>query len=137
MTVKAYIDGSFVPDFSFPTYGIYMVDEKGKEYKFNGKVVDPHIRKHRQIAGELVAAVAAVKKAIELGYDTVELYYDYEGIKNFCTLEWKPKQILTKKYNRIMNELSEKIKIKFIKVAAHTGDYGNELADKLAKMAAK
>ena len=85
----------------------------------------------------MLGAMTAVRWAIKNGYDNLELRYDYEGIEKWATGVWKAKNTLTQKYAEYMQRQQNHIKISFRKVKAHSGDYYNEEADKLAKEALK
>ena len=65
----------------------------------------------------------------------IYLHYDYTGIENWAVGNWKTNNIATKSYKEFIDSVSDVIKIEFIKVDAHTGDYYNEMADTLAKNA--
>ena len=47
--------------------------------------------------------------------------------------EWKAKKEGTRKYAEDMQEFMKNVNIRFVKVKAHSGIPGNELADALAK----
>ena len=87
----------------------------------------------RQIGGELKAVMAAVNWSVKLGLDTIAIHYDYEGVEKWATGEWKAKKQLSKLYSEWLS--AQSINIQFIKVAAHTGNLYNDLADVLAKEA--
>ena len=63
------------------------------------------------------------------------LRYDYEGIEKWSSGEWKAKNVLTKRYVDFMKDKSNFVQISYQKVKAHSGDYYNEEADRLAKAA--
>lgn len=90
---------------------------------------------HRNVTGEVMAVLYALKIAQEKKIKCIEFYYDYEGIEKWITGEWRTKTKLTKLYREKFFELSKGIKVKFKKVRSHTGIKYNELADKLAKIA--
>ena len=77
------------------------------------------------VAGELLAAMYVMKYAVDHGTPECSLYYDYMGIEMWATKRWKRNNTLTQQYS-----------VYFHKVAAHTGDTYNELADVLAKQGA-
>ena len=43
----------------------------------------------RNVAGEILGSMAAVEKAIELGVKSVDIYFDYMGIRAWALGEWK------------------------------------------------
>lgn len=50
----------------------------------------------RNVAGEILGAMAAVEKAEELGLSQLIIYYDYSGIEAWATGEWQAKKIRDK-----------------------------------------
>lgn len=131
-TFKAYVDGSFLGQTNQAGYGVVLL-EGNKEMYFNGVVPD---HGHRNVAGEMAGALKAVEETLRLGHTELSLYYDYEGIEKWATGEWKANLESTKQYQDTMQTYLKEIDIHFHKVAAHTGDYYNEMADRLAKEAA-
>lgn len=43
----------------------------------------------RNVAGEILGATVAMKKALELGFSNMKLCYDYAGIEHWAKGEWK------------------------------------------------
>ena len=82
-----------------------------------------------------MAAEIAVKFAHIFGYKTVKVYHDYDGIGKWANGSWAAKKHGTRRYVEIIDEYSDLININFLKVKAHSGNYFNELADKLASAA--
>lgn len=128
---KAYVDGSYFPSKKQAGYGVVLIYD-GKEEKIKGAVEDYG---QRNVAGEMAGALVALNRAIELKLPEIALYYDYEGIEKWVTRDWTANLDTTQHYRDQMRMLCKKIKVSFHKVAAHTGVYYNELADKLAKEA--
>lgn len=91
----------------------------------------------RNVAGEIAASVMAMRYALDNGYEQITIFHDYEGIAKWCTGEWKTEKDGTKKYKQFFDSVKSRLKVSFVKVAAHTGVEYNELADKLAKDAAE
>lgn len=89
----------------------------------------------RNVAGEINAALSAVELAIELRLDSITLLYDYNDISAWANLEWARNNKVTESYANKMQDYMNLIDINFIKVEAHTGIKGNEIADRLAKQA--
>ena len=131
----AYVDGSFEVSLGKYSYGCVFLTPDGEVTKKSGSGTDPQGVKIRNVAGEMLGAMTAVKWAMEQGYASVEIRYDYEGIEKWVTGAWRAKMELTQKYAAYMQSCAGIIRIAFRKVAAHTGDFYNEEADQLAKKA--
>jgi ribonuclease HI len=132
----AYIDGSFSKKNNCYGYGgfiftgtdYYIIQGTGNHAKY---------LKERNIAGELIGALAIIHKCNALGINEINLYFDYAGIENYITGEWTAKTALAISYCNSMQIIAELygVKINYIKVEGHTGITGNEIADYLAKEA--
>lgn len=133
----AYVDGSFDAAIGKYAFGCVILTPDGDIIKESGNGDNPELLAIRNVAGEMLGAMTAVRWAIQNGYDNLELRYDYEGIEKWATGVWKAKNTLTQKYAEYMQRQQNHIKISFRKVKAHSGDYYNEEADKLAKEALK
>lgn len=131
----AYVDGSFDAAIGKYAFGCVILTPDGDIIKESGNGDNPESLAIRNVAGEMLGAMTAVRWAIKNGYDNLELRYDYEGIEKWATGVWKAKNTLTQKYAEYMQRQQNHIKISFRKVKAHSGDYYNEEADKLAKEA--
>lgn len=130
-----YVDGSYSHDIGKYSYGCIVLKPDGEVERFSGNGSSPDCLEIRNVAGEMLGAMNAVKWAISERYLHIEIRYDYEGIEKWVTGAWKAKMDLTKKYADYMRRQGQKIGISFTKVEAHTGDYYNEQADALAKEA--
>ena len=133
----AYVDGSFDAAIGKYAFRCVILTPDGDIIKESGNGDNPESLAIRNVAGEMLGAMTAVRWAIQNGYDNLELRYDYEGIEKWATGVWKAKNTLTQKYAEYMQRQQNHIKISFRKVKAHSGDYYNEEADKLAKEALK
>ena len=133
--VIAYVDGSFEKSIGRYAFGCVLLTPDGQEIRESGSGSDPAGVAIRNVAGEMLGAMNAVKWAQENGYPAVEIRYDYEGVEKWVTGVWRAKTLLTSKYAAHMQEAGKKIQISFCKVAAHTGNHYNEEADQLAKIA--
>lgn len=132
----AYVDGSF--NTATNEYGSgAVIIEDGEEVYLSENGNDAEMAGMRNVAGEILAAELAMKYAYEHGYQSIEIVHDYEGIARWCTGEWKTNREGTRRYKAAYGEYSKKIKIVFTKVKGHSGDVYNDLADSLAKKAAK
>ena len=133
--VTIYVDGSFDERSGVYGYGCVVIKKDETVEKYYGAGNNPESVKLRNVAGEMLAAMNAVRYAMQNGYKSVNICYDYSGIEMWASGEWKSNFELTMKYARAMQECGEKISIMFQKVAAHTGIEYNEAVDQLAKFA--
>lgn len=133
--VIAYVDGSFEKSIERYAFGCVLLTPDGEEIRESGSGSDPACAAIRNVAGEMLGALHAVRWAQKNGYPAIEIRYDYEGVEKWVTGVWRAKTPLTSKYAKMMQEAGSQIRISFCKVAAHTGNHYNELADQLAKSA--
>lgn len=126
-TVMAYIDGSFNESANKYGSGVVLM------YAFEG--VRKEAASMRNVAGEIEAAMSAIQVAYESGARKIIVNYDYEGVEKWANGSWKTNNEHTEGYKKYIERMSNKIKIEFNHIRAHTGIEGNELADKLAKTA--
>ncbi len=135
--VKIYIDGSY--DEFRKKFGAGFVvkkeDQEEKIEKYWKGFSKPEYVKHRNVAGEIYAALLAFEYAKNENLKCIEINYDYEGIEKWALGSWKTNTILTKLYKEKYDYYSTLFRIKFNKVKAHSGDKYNEIADNLAKKA--
>ncbi|MCI9338361.1 MAG: RNAse H family protein [Lachnospiraceae bacterium] len=132
-TLLAYVDGSYDNSLKKYAFGCVFILPDGRIFTEYGNGDNEQSLRHRNVTGEMLGAMYAVKTAMASGFSKVELCYDYEGIEKWVTGAWRSKTELTKKYAVAMGEWRRQIEISFRKVAAHTNVYYNELADQTAK----
>ena len=134
-TLVAYVDGSYEHSLLKYAFGcVFLLPDK-RILTEKGSGNNPDSAKLRNVTGEMLGAMFAVKWAMKNGFRRIEIRYDYEGVEKWVTGAWKSKTDLTQKYAEAMHNWSGKIAISFTKVAAHTNVYYNEMADGLAKEA--
>ncbi len=131
--ITVYVDGSYDDSLKRYAFGCVFLHENGEIYTAFGNGDNPQSLPLRNVTGEMLGAMYAVKTAIVNGYEEVELCYDYEGIEKWVTGAWRAKNELTQKYAASMRTWRNQIRIIFTKVAAHTNVKYNEVADKTAK----
>ena len=132
----AYVDGSFNAKKKVYGYGAVLIDGQQVIKRLCGHGDNEECISSRNVAGEIFAALAAVKYAVEHPeYDGIVIYYDYMGIEKWAIGEWKANKKLTQYYADKMAKYRKQLPIVFVKVEAHTGDFYNEQADQLAKKA--
>lgn len=132
---SVYVDGTYNKSGPLYGYGGFIAYQNTKQI-VQGTGNDERYIKERNIAGELLGTLQAIQKAIDSGYNEINLFFDYSGIEAYISGEWATKTPLAKYYRDTMNELQKAAIIHFVKVKGHTGNEGNELADYLAKEAA-
>ena len=130
----AYVDGSFNIATGVYGFGGFLM-HNGNKYILSGSGDDAEMASMRNVAGEILGSMAAVEKALELGIESVDIYFDYMGIRAWALGEWKRNKKGTIAYYDYMQSVRDKITIHFIKVKGHSGVEGNEEADMLAKKA--
>jgi viroplasmin and RNaseH domain-containing protein len=128
-----YIDGSFNAKTGVFGYGVVSFTNEGKR-NYSGASDTPDAA-HRNVAGELAAALFAMETAVEKGKKKLYIHYDYAGIEKWATGEWKTNLELTRNYKARVGEYAKKLRISFVKVKAHSADPYNDEADALAKKA--
>lgn len=132
--VYAFVDGSYNSATQVYGYGGFLMDH-GERYVLQGHGDDPEMASMRNVAGEILGAMAAVKLAVEKGLPELAIYYDYLGIEMWATGGWKRNKTGTIAYYDYMQQVRDKLRVTFIKVKGHSGVEGNEEADLLAKEA--
>lgn len=134
--VTAYVDGSYYADTSIYGFGCVMLTSDSKVFIY-GAGNNEESAELRNVAGEMLGSMNAVKYAMKNGFKSICICYDYYGVEMWAIGGWKANTVLTRKYQEWMLNASKYIDISFKKIAAHTGDKYNEEADQLAKKAVK
>lgn len=134
ITNYAFVDGSYNISNGKYGYGGFLIHDGIKEI-LQGCGEDKEMSSMRNVAGEVLGSMAAIKKAIELGIKELVIFYDYMGIEHWATGEWKRNKAGTIAYHDYVNSVNNQITLKFVKVKGHSGVEGNEEADRLAKVA--
>lgn len=133
--VIAYVDGSYDDKIKKYAFGCVILTPSGDNIKESGNGDNPASLAIRNVAGEMLGAMFAVKWALTNGYTEIEIRYDYEGIEKWVTGEWKAKNELAQKYVASMKLWEQSVRISFLKIEAHSNNKFNDEADRLAKAA--
>ena len=129
----AYVDGSYDDSLKKYAFGCVFILPDGRIFTEYGNGDNEQSLQHRNVTGEMLGSMFAVKFAMKNGFTGIEIRYDYQGIEKWVTGEWRSKTELTRKYAEAMREWGKTIAIRFQKVQAHSNVKYNDLADKLAK----
>ena len=132
----AYVDGSYNIHTKEYSYGA-VIFHKGKEHRFKQKFNNLTLKTMRNVAGEIEGSKKAISFCAENNIKHLDLYYDYEGIAKWAQGEWRTNKPGTIAYKKFYDDMVQKhqLKVKFIKVKAHSNNEYNDLADRLAKEA--
>lgn len=84
-TLLAYVDGSYDDSLKKYAFGCVFILPDGRICTEFGNGEKEQALKHRNVSGEMLGAMYAVKTAMASGFRQVELRYDYEGIEKWVT----------------------------------------------------
>lgn len=131
----AFVDGSYNAKTKTAGYGAVLFCGKQKPRGFRKAFTHPELARMRNFAGEMLGALRVIEFAAGNGITRLDLYFDYAGIRNLADGTWTPGNELSTEYARRVQACRKQVDVRFIKVRAHTGMKGNELADRYAKEA--
>lgn len=131
--IEAYVDGSFNEELGRYAYGCVIIKAGNIIHKMSGSSANADYLEMRNVAGELEAAVQAIKWAIRNKIKSIRIYHDYQGIASWANGEWKTNKRGTREYASFIDKCASEIRVEFTKVKGHSGQKYNEMADQLAK----
>ena len=79
--ITIYVDGSFDGATNVYGYGCVVIKKDGSIEQYYGAGNNPECVLLRNVAGEMLAAMSAVRYAIRSGCKSVNICYDYSGIE--------------------------------------------------------
>lgn len=148
MVYNIYVDGSYknygvgIGEF-YSSAAVIMKEGFEEPETILSKVSNDELISMRNVAGELLAVMMAMEHCMNVlkltQSDTINVYYDYAGIRNWTLKKgepgyWKSNTETTQAYRDYMNSIVKpRLKVNFYKVKAHSGIKGNELADTIVK----
>ena len=127
----AYVDGSYSTKTGVPTYGIVFISN-GYENRFSGIVEDKSLHPMSSVAGELEAAICCMNIAMALNIKKLTIYHDYIGISQWFKGNCKTNKKGIIRYCEVCEYIKKHIDVNFVHVKGHSGDYYNDIADRLA-----
>ena len=130
----AYVDGSYRADTQEFSCGAVLF-WAGEKVEFSQKNDDPDLAQMRNVAGEIMGAVVAIRWCLERGVPALEIYHDYAGVGKWALGQWKTNRPGTQAYARFCAQARQRMELRFVQVRGHSGDYWNDEADRLAKEA--
>lgn len=128
----AYTDGSCDSKHTKHGYGV-ILHTPFKTYILQGRTNNTETTYISSLIAELQAQKAVIKKARELGITSLTIYYDCKAIADLILKGYKSKNSKVNAYIGYIKSILPLININYVKVKAHSGVIGNEIADKLAK----
>ena len=96
--LNAFVDGSFNIATGVYGYGGFLMHD-GVRYELSGNGSDKEMASTRNVAGEILGSMAAVKKAIELGLKDISIFPGYCRYQGMGCGRMETKQ---KRNNRIL-----------------------------------
>lgn len=136
--IEVWVDGSCFPqdnDSLRLGWGL-LVKKNGVEiHRDKGNDIPQTAMSHRNVAGEILAILKAIKWCQSQGITEMTIYFDYQGLESWPTGAWRAKLPFTQAYAQAVNESG--LTIHWVKVKAHSGNPENDLVDQLAKEGAQ
>ena len=149
LNIDIYTDGSFSKSYPSVVYGAIVA--LGNKEPFLAQryiITKDYLVNMNNVGGELTAAANSVFMVAEYlnefspNWRDVEvqftLYHDYEGIRNFIEGKppWNPSKKGSAYYVAMIKDFKSKysnVRLRFVKVRAHSGIKWNEAADSISK----
>ena len=130
----AYVDGSYHDATKEFACGAVLFWQ-GERLLFSQKYKDSQMAEMRNVAGEILGAVAVIRHCLEHRIPALEIHHDYEGVGKWALGLWKANKPGTQAYAALCREAARDLKLTFVKVKGHSGNACNDLADRLSRKA--
>ena len=85
LTLLAYVDGSYNIKTKEYGYGCVLIEGQQVIQQLLGKGNIPEYSSMRNVSGEILGCMNAIAYAIDHHYESICIYYDYEGIEKWAT----------------------------------------------------
>lgn len=137
--MKIYTDGSFnrkMSKGSSAYAAVIITDETHTDYVVDilyGVITDKEYTDMWNVGGEIWGVLAGVDYAVHTyNPSDITIYHDYIGLSKWVSGEWKTKNNTTSSYRHYIKNIKHERLVRFIKVAGHSNDLLNDLADQYA-----
>lgn len=131
--IDIFVDGSYNKNTQDVGYGVYMTDGMRQQILAG---YGPCAYGGNNIEGEVAGATKGLEYVSMFPqYKSVTIYHDYQGVSGWAN-GWAANLPYTKLYAEFVDKMrANGLKVDFEWTPGHTGIEGNEVVDKLAKMA--
>ncbi|MBP3239954.1 MAG: ribonuclease H family protein [Oribacterium sp.] len=135
--VVAFVDGSFNSKTSKFGAGVILYDPLEDVIMTMEESGSGDASSMRNVAGEILASTIAMNYCLSRGdqVKSLDIYYDYSGIEMWSTGSWKTNNQHTKEYKAACDNARKSLTLNYHHVDGHSGVFGNEYVDMLAKRA--
>lgn len=146
--IHVYTDGSLLPETGVMGAGMYAVMPNGQEARMFARLTsdlandaDKHLKTDMDRGtitpsssmAELFAVWLSIKRLRGIGYNKIIIHADNDGVRNWFTGTWAAKKPAIKYLTEaIKREAGQCQYFSIAAVDGHSGDVGNEEADRLA-----
>ena len=103
----AYVDGSYNIKTKEYGYGCVLIEGQQVIQQLLGKGNIPEYSSMRNVSGEILGCMNAIAYAIDHHYESICIYYDYEGIEKWATGLWKANKEQTQNYVKTINDMKK------------------------------
>ncbi|CAG7581598.1 MAG: putative Ribonuclease HI [uncultured marine phage] len=141
--IKIYTDGSDIKGTGKIGYGVFIL-YNDNEYRMSGISNQSDFKKFynikENVSNPTMELMALLKTLVEFRNTdlNIEVLADYQGVQKWISGEWKAKKVyikdMTRRIHGLINQINENggsVKLTWVK--GHSGDYGNDQADLVAK----
>lgn len=133
----AFVDGSFNTKTSEFGAGVILYDPSEDAFMAMEESGSGDAASMRNVAGEILASIITMNYCLSRGnkIKSVDIYYDYSGIEMWSTGSWKTNNQHTREYKALCDNARKSLILNYHHVDGHSGVFGNEYVDMLAKRA--
>lgn len=130
----AYTDGSFDQETGKFGYGCVLYMRSGEQV-FSGCSDEKNFAEVRNISGECLGAIMALKEAVKNGCSKLTICHDYNGIGYWATGAWQAKSLISILYVKYLRKVQQYMTVEFKWVKGHGTDEHNIRVDRIASKA--